>query len=281
MNEEIYKAAFLCKEFADKKIEKYRIVTKDQFGNTVQMDSGVRGDIKGYEKQLYCLRNVICDKYPLVEKQLCEEMEKYDEHQVLHQGCIEAIVEAIISFELQEKLKRENIQQAKGTLQENKRKIFVSHSSGDKIVITAFVKEILLRGCGFSEDEIFCTLDSTSIRTGDDFREQIIKNMRECDYILLFISENYNESEVCKNELGAAWAFDNKRTLPFVFPNISFQQMGFLNVIKQGALLTDRKKLDEFYDEICTKYSITPDWRKFNKCKEDFMELTANQITTE
>ena len=151
------------------------------------------------------------------------------------------------------------------------KKIFISHSSDDKDIINNFIKEILKIGCGFKNEDIFCTLDPTVIRTGDDFRDKIVENMKQCDYILLFISENYNKSDVCKNEMGAAWALEGKRILPFLLPDISFDQMGFLNVVKQGASVSDKRKLDEFYDELCNYYSLNPDWRSFNKAKEDFI----------
>ncbi|WP_298455482.1 toll/interleukin-1 receptor domain-containing protein [uncultured Prevotella sp.] len=153
------------------------------------------------------------------------------------------------------------------------KKFFISHSTADKDIVNSFIKEILKIGCGFRNEDIFCTLDSTAIRTGDDFRDKIIENMKQCDYILLFISENYNRSDVCKNEMGAAWALEGKRILPFVFPNISFDQMGFLNVVKQGASITDKCKLDEFYQELCKNYDLVPDWITYNKAKEDFISL--------
>lgn len=159
----------------------------------------------------------------------------------------------------------------------NHKKFFISHSSLDKIIINSFIKEILKIGCGFKDSDIFCTLDPSSIRTGDDFREKIVENMRECDFILLFISENYNLSDVCKNEMGAAWTLERKRIMPFVLPNIGFDQMGFLNIVKQGASIIEKRKLDEFYNEICNYYSIQSNWPEFNKAKEDFIE-TINRL---
>ena len=156
-----------------------------------------------------------------------------------------------------------------------KRKLFISHSSEDKIIVNGFVKEILKIGCGFKDSDIFCTLDPTVIRTGEDFREKIVENMKSCDFILLFISENYMKSEVCHNEMGAAWALESKRILPFVLPGTTFNQMGFLNVVKQGASITDKSKLDEFYNEVCGYYGISSDWPSFNKAKEDFIEITT------
>ena len=158
------------------------------------------------------------------------------------------------------------------------RKLFISHSSKDKAIVNGFIKEILKIGCGFKDSDIFCTLDPTVIRTGDDFREKIVENMKKCDFILLFISENYLKSEICQNEMGVAWALDNKRVLPLVLPNTKFDQMGFLNVVKQGASITEKRKLDEFYSEICEYYVISSDWLSFNKAKEDFIEI-INQLS--
>lgn len=152
-------------------------------------------------------------------------------------------------------------------------KIFVSHSSEDEIIVNSFIKNILMVGCGLRRRDIFCTLDHTVIRTGDDFRDEIIENMRNCDYILCLISDNYKNSEVCQNELGAAWAMNGKRVLPFKFPDVNFNEIGFLNVVKQAADLTDKSKLDELYDELCQFYELPQDWRNFNQQKDDFVEL--------
>ena len=157
-------------------------------------------------------------------------------------------------------------------------KIFISHSSKDEIIVDGFIKNILMVGCGFRRTDIFCTLDHTVIRTGDDFRNEIIENMRNCDYILFLISDNYKNSEVCQNELGAAWAMNGKRVLPFKFPHINFNEIGFLNVVKQAADLTDKSKLDELYEELCRFYDLPQDWRNYNQQKDDFVELFNRRI---
>ena len=156
---------------------------------------------------------------------------------------------------------------------QNSRKIFISHASADETIVNAFVKEILLLGCHFTPQEIFCTLDHTAIRTGEDFRNVIVENMKSCDYVICLISENYRQSEVCQNEMGAAWTLEDKRVLPFKFPNLSFQEIGFLNVVKQAADITDESKLDELYVELCEHYDVQQDLIHFNKRKEDFMKV--------
>lgn len=265
MENKIYQQALLCKEFADKRIESHRVINAAMGTERTT----VRGDIKGYESLLIELRETIKDKYPLIERQLSEVMDKYNSYPYRYQVILESIVEIIISLELQTKIADGKVKDA--TIEA--RKFFISHSSEDKAIVNGFVKEILKVGCGFKDSDIFCTLDPTVIRTGDDFRMKIVENLRECDFILLFISENYRQSEICQNEMGAAWALDNKRVLPFILPNTTFNDMGFLNEVKQGASITDKRKLDEFYSEICEYYGISSDWPSFNKAKEDFIEI--------
>lgn len=38
-------------------------------------------------------------------------------------------------------------------------------------------------GCKFERTDIFCTLDHSAIHTGEDFRNEIVKNMKGCDFI--------------------------------------------------------------------------------------------------
>ena len=115
-----------------------------------------------------------------------------------------------------------------------------------------------------SEGELFCFLCG-----------QQIKNMKDCDYILCMISDNYRKSEVCQNEMGAAWAMEGKRMLPFKFPNVKFTEIGFLNVVKQAADITDKSKLDELYEEFCISYNVQPDWKNYNNQKEEFVKLVS------
>lgn len=161
---------------------------------------------------------------------------------------------------------------------QNSRKIFISHSSADEAIVNAFVKEILLLGCHFSPQDIFCTLDHTAIRTGEDFRDVIVKNMKGCDYVICLISDNYKQSEICQNEMGAAWTLEDKRVLPFKFPNVKFSEIGFLNVVKQAADITDSSKLDELYVELCEYYDVQQDFIHFNKRKADFMKVVNQNV---
>lgn len=97
---------------------------------------------------------------------------------------------------------------------------------------------------------------------------------------MCFISNNYKQSEVCQNEMGAAWVFNDKRVLPFKFPDIKFNEIGFLNKVKQSADITDGTKLDELYEELCDNYNLQQDWKNFNRRKEEFIKLVNEYCDT-
>ena len=159
-------------------------------------------------------------------------------------------------------------------------KIFISHSSVDKEIVKAFKEKVLMLGCGFEKDDIFCTLDEDAIKLGTDFRKSIIDNMRCCDYIFLMISENYRKSEICHNEVGAAWALqDIKRVIPLKFPNLSFSQedLGVLNVVKQAGSLNNKQQLIKIYEELCEVYDIQPHLSKFVQYAVEFIEIVNKQ----
>lgn len=255
--ETIYSLAIECKRISDNEISPIII----NIGNSVYRN--ISGNIKSFASSLKNLCESIKEKYPSIYLNLQTHMDRYDSNKFLHQGAIDAILDCLIAFE------EPDCHRTK--------KIFVSHASADATIVNAFVKEILSLGCGFNANDIFCTLDHTTIRTGDDFRNEIIANMKSCDFIICMISENYRASEVCQNEMGAAWALEGKRILPFKFPNLSFNEMGFLNVVKQCADITDKSKLDELYKELCEFYDKEQDWMNYNKSTADFVKTVDGQ----
>ena len=102
MENKIYQQSLLCKEFADKRIESCRIINASM--GTEQ--TFVRGDIKGYESHLNVLKEVIKDKYPLIERQIAEAMGEYDSYPYRYQSILESIVKTIISLELQTEISK-------------------------------------------------------------------------------------------------------------------------------------------------------------------------------
>ena len=64
--------------------------------------------------------------------------------------------------------------------------------------------------------------------------------------ILFMISTNYKKSEVCMNEMGAAWALD-KQTVPILLPNISFNKIGWLTSLNKAIKIDDSEGLDKLF----------------------------------
>ena len=258
MKETIYQIAENCKYISDNKLRIEMIV-----GNGT-VNYKCIGEVRAFERELQELCKIISNKYPAISNDLRSHIAQYDKNVLGHQGAIDAIINCILSLESKSNA--------------NQRKIFISHASADETIVNAFVKEILLLGCHFTPQEIFCTLDHNAIRTGEDFRNVIVENMKACDYVICLISNNYRQSEICQNEMGAAWALEGKRVLPFKFPNVNFSEIGFLNVVKQAADITDSSKLDELYVEFCEHYDVQQDFIHFNKRKADFMKVVNENI---
>ncbi len=89
------------------------------------------------------------------------------------------------------------------------------------------------------------------------------------------ISENYKKSEICLNEMGAAWATD-RTVIPLVFPNLSFDSIGWLYNVRKGLLLNDPDALDSIFDDITEKYSYKPRINTWNRNKNEFILFINN-----
>lgn len=153
-------------------------------------------------------------------------------------------------------------------------KVFISHSSKDKLIVNAFVENILISGCGISDNNIFCTsIEGLGIKTGNDFRNHILNELLSADYSFLLISNNYKESDICLNEMGASWAIESLEVKPFLFPNIDFSSIGTLYNVMQASKLNDSFALDELFEEISLKYNTNKSVTRWNRYKSSFLDI--------
>ena len=144
------------------------------------------------------------------------------------------------------------------------KRIFISHASKDKIIVDAFIDLILQNGMGIGVNDIFCTSsEGMKILSGDDWRESIRKNLAYSKIIILLISPYYKESEVCLNEMGAAWMTETL-VLPLIIEPINFSSVGVIQQPKQVEKLFDSKSLDRIKDRI-----------------QEILELPAGQIKSD
>lgn len=128
-------------------------------------------------------------------------------------------------------------------------KIFISHSSKDEPLISAFVERILNIGLGISRDDIFYTsAKDTGIRSGTDFKNAIKENIKNAVAVIQIITENYRQSEICLNEMGAAWVLSDN-VIPFILEPVRFDNVGFIHNTTQLLKLNNAEDLFKFQDD--------------------------------
>jgi len=122
--------------------------------------------------------------------------------------------------------------------------VFISHSSEDKVLVESFVHNIIVLGLKIPEEKIFCTsIQGMKIKTGEDFVRKIKANLISSRLVFLIITENYKNSEICMNEMGAAWILE-KPTLTLIHDQISYSEVGFLHITENIARINSPEDLD-------------------------------------
>ena len=160
-----------------------------------------------------------------------------------------------------------------------RKRVFISHSSKDKSIISEFVDEILLNGIGLNYSDIYCTsIEGLGIHNGNDMRNHIQAHISRCDYAFLILSENYKKSEICLNEMGAVWAL-NKTVKIFTIPPILYESLGWLMEVKQVHSIANNGGLNELYDEMTELYSIQKNTTQWDRHKKKFIQYVDNNIS--
>ena len=153
------------------------------------------------------------------------------------------------------------------------KKVFVSHSTLDKKIVSLFVDKILVGGCGLRQDDIMYTsCEDMGVGNGEDIPFAIKQGIQGCQIFLMMVSENYRKSEVCMNEMGAAWITDsiNKRCT-LLLPGVGFDRMGWLMSLSKANKLDEEEGLDSFHDTIVTSLGLPPKTGTWNKYRREFL----------
>ena len=138
----------------------------------------------------------------------------------------------------------------------DKKTVFISHASKDKEIVDAFVDLILHGALSVPIDKIFCvSTDGTKIRSGADWRDSINESLLSAKINFLIITPNYKESEVCLNEMGAAWV-TSSMVLPLIVEPINYKTVGVLQEPNQIEKLLDETSLDRIKDIVQEKLEI-------------------------
>lgn len=140
-------------------------------------------------------------------------------------------------------------------------KIFISHSSKDKDYVTRIVS--LLDDMGLQPGQIFCSsLPGYDIPIDINIFDYLRAQFREFNlHVMIIHSDNYYQSAVSLNEMGAAWVLRSNCT-SFLLPGFRFDQM--TGVVNSGtiAIKLDNDetevmdKLNQFYSTIANEFSV-------------------------
>ncbi|WP_428833135.1 TIR domain-containing protein [Porphyromonas macacae] len=130
-----------------------------------------------------------------------------------------------------------------------------------------------MRSCCFDlSDIIYTSRETTGVEPGEGIPSFIKENLKTSSLVLFLISDNYKSSEVCLNEMGAAWALE-KNTISILLPGTTFKSLGWLTSLSKALKIDDSEGLDKIYSIFNRKDANILDW---NRQKESFMDYCKN-----
>lgn len=152
--------------------------------------------------------------------------------------------------------------------------IFISHSKLDIKFVEAFVEKILILGLEIPSDRIFCTsMDGQGIQSGHYIPDKLREEIKRSSLALLFVSKNYKSSEVCLNEIGAAWVtLEKDSIIPLLLPDIDFGELGFLNINRLGLNIYEKKGILKLIQDNKLKLNADFNLEKLNKHIDLFLK---------
>lgn len=161
-----------------------------------------------------------------------------------------------------------------------KTRLFLSHSSQDSKVVTAFVNFMLT--IGLKSEDIVCTsVPSTKIPNSEDILDYLNRAINDEIYVLFFLSDNYYSSAVCLNEMGAAW-IKKADSLSFLLDGFDFSDMrGVIDKNKAGIKLGTcdemaKVSLNEFKDTLTALFGITINQNVWELARDNFLKATID-----
>ena len=158
------------------------------------------------------------------------------------------------------------------------KKVFISHASEDKQIVSLFVDLILCAGSGVNiEDVIYTSRDDSGVVNGDDIPSSIKDGIKQAAIFFMMVSDNYRKSEVCLNEMGAAWMREDLPKKILLMPGSGFNQIGWLMSLKKGTDISDSSGLDALHDQIIDILSTRIQTVTWNRSKDAFLTKIHEQ----
>lgn len=133
-------------------------------------------------------------------------------------------------------------------------KIFISHSSRDLAFVKPFVE--LLEHIGLTPENMFCSsVRGYKVPLDNNIYDYLMEQFQNYNLrVIFFLSENYYNSPVCLNEMGAAWVLHQKYTSVLI-PQFDFKDVkGVIDQMRISIKLdSDKSELKLRLNELKTK----------------------------
>ena len=172
--------------------------------------------------------------------------------------------------------------------------VFISHASSDERLVSLFVDLILCSGSGLTpENIVYTSREDTGVLNGDEIPQVIKDGVRRSSVFFMMVSEAYRKSEVCLNEMGAAWMRDDLPKKIILLPGVGFNSIGWLMSLRKGTQMTDEEGLDAIHDQVLDCFSLHVQTSTWNRCKRKFLQeikhaaqpsvpsVAENEVTSE
>lgn len=162
-------------------------------------------------------------------------------------------------------------------------KIFISHSSKDIKFVESFVENILRLGLDIPSERIFCSsMEGHGIKSGQYIPDRLRQEIQLTSIALLFISKHYKSSEVCLNEVGAAWAtLQKENVIPILLPSVDFKELGFLDIGRLGLKIYERagilKLIQDCKDQLNPSFNLEKIHNKIEVFIKEIETLTQTK----
>lgn len=154
-----------------------------------------------------------------------------------------------------------------------KNKIFISHSSKDIEYVKSFVENILMLGLEIPAERIFCSgIEGQGVKSGQYIPDRLRDEIKVTTLALLFISKDYKASEICLNEVGAAWvSLKKEKIIPILLPNTNFKELGFLDINRMGLKINERSGILKFIQDCKEQLNPSYNLEKLNNKIDKFL----------
>lgn len=138
-------------------------------------------------------------------------------------------------------------------------KIFISHSSKDKVIVEAFVDWLRL-AINISRSDIFCSsLPNHGVNSGAPIAAELKQQLNNSLLSIYIVTPHFNASNVCIAELGAGWLkHDSKNLILLKTADIDQEAINFLLQDRLTRSLYNQSDLFEVADELRLLLNINP-----------------------